>query len=257
MTRAARRAEPGAARRSRVPRGVDRRRIVLRRRIAALVGAVLLLGGLAASTWALLYHSGIADVAGVEISGQSSIAEQDLLDAAAVPTGVPLAGIDTAAIAGRIARLPGVASVDVSRRWPDTVVITVVERVPVALATTDLGLTLVDDTGVGYRVAPDPAPPLPRLGFGGIGPEDPATRSALAVLAALPAELRAQVQTVDVVPAPGVSAPAVRLGLTDHREVVFGTAERAADKAAVLGPLLGQPGTVYDVTSPELPTIRR
>ena len=48
-----------------------------------------------------------------------------------------------------------------------------------------------------------------------------------------------------------------RSGLTGDRKVVWGTDDRAADKAAVLVPLLTQPGHVFDVTSPDLPTIRR
>ena len=80
----------------------------------------------------------------------------------------------------------------------------------------------------------------------------PATAAALAVLAALPEPLRAQVRTVDV-----TDGTSVVLGLADDRRVRWGGPDRAGDKIAVLGPLLTQPGTVYDVSSPELPTVRR
>ena len=53
-------------------------------------------------------------------------------------------------------------------------------------------------------------------------------------------------------------APAqVTLGLADSKQVVWGTSDRGEDKARVLVPLLTEPGHVYDVTSPDLPTIRR
>ena len=45
--------------------------------------------------------------------------------------GHPVAPVDVAAAEARIARLPPIASVEVARGWPDSVVITVVERVPV------------------------------------------------------------------------------------------------------------------------------
>ena len=45
----------------------------------------------------------------------------------------------------------------------------------------------------------------------------------------------------------------VTLGLTEDRQVRWGDAERAAEKAAVLGPLLTQPGRVYDVTARTCP----
>ena len=49
-------------------------------------------------------------------------------------------------------------------------------------------------------------------------------------------------------------------GAFDHRrrsDHAVVTEDRAAEKAAVLVPLLTQPGRVFDVTSPDLPTIRR
>ena len=53
-----------------------------------------------------------------------------------------------------------------------------------------------------------------------------------------------------------VAGTQVTLGLVDDRSVRWGDPERSADKIAVLGPLLGQPGSVYDVSSPDLPTVR-
>ena len=124
------------------------------------------------------------------------------------------------------------------------------ERVPVALAQTPQGLVEVDATGLPYRRAPDPPPALPRLTFTGVAPQDPSTAAAIAVLSDLTEPLRGQVATVDV------TGTQVTLGLADRRSVRWGDPERSADKIAVLGPLLGQPGTVYDVYSPDLPTVR-
>ncbi|HSL06993.1 MAG TPA: cell division protein, partial [Pseudonocardiaceae bacterium] len=39
------------------------------------------------------------------------------------------------------------------------------------------------------------------------------------------------------------------------REVRWGGVEQGDRKAAVLGPLLTQPGKIYDVSSPTLPTV--
>ena len=93
--------------------------------------------------------------------------------------------------------------------------------------------------------------------FGAVGPADPSTRSALAALATLPPPIRAQVLTIDATVAGSDVPGQVTFGLTDNRQVVWGTEDRAAEKAAVLAPLLTQPGRVFDVTSPDLPTIRR
>jgi cell division protein FtsQ len=111
------------------------------------------------------------------------------------------------------------------------------------------------DTGAVY---PGPASPgLPRFTFRPAGPDDPATRAAVSVLTALPEALRSQVLTVDATDtAPDVPGQ-VTLGLTENRQVQWGSPDRSGEKAAVLVPLLTQRGQVYDVTSPDLPTIKR
>jgi cell division protein FtsQ len=47
----------------------------------------------------------------------------------------------------------------------------------------------------------------------------------------------------------------VTLGLTDGRTIRWGSADDSARKAQVLAALMSQPGKVYDVSSPDLPTI--
>jgi cell division protein FtsQ len=222
-----------------------------RRLVAGLAAVAVLLVGVGLGTRVLLYDAHLADVTDVAVTGLATVPEQAVRDAAAVPLGVPLITVDTVGVARRVAAVEGVASVDVRRAWPHTVEVAVAERVPVALWPTPQALLEVDATGLPYRRAPDPPPALPRLAFSGVGPADPATAAALAVLAGLPPPLRAQVSGVDA------AGTTVTLALADGRSVRWGDPERAADKAAVLGPLLGQPGTVYDVSSPDLPTVRR
>jgi cell division protein FtsQ len=221
-----------------------------RRLVAALAAVLVLLVAVGLGTRVLLYDAGFANVQDVTVTGLSTVPEQAVRDAAAVPVGGPLISVDTAGIAQRVAALEGVAQVDVRRAWPHTVEVVVTERVPVALWPTPQALFEVDGTGLPYRRAPQPPPALPRLSFAGVAPQDPSTTAALTVLRDLSEPLRAQVATVDV------AGTKVTLGLTDDRSVRWGDPDRAADKIAVLGALLGQPGTVYDVSSPDLPTVR-
>lgn len=224
-----------------------------RRRVVAALVVVGILVGILFGGRALLY-SGLADVQDVQITGLSTIKVADVQRAAAVTTGGPLADVDTAAIAARVAALPAVATASVGRSWPHTVTVAVTERVPVATVTTPKGVALVDSGGAVYPGTPPPG--LPRLNFGAVGPDDPATRAAVAALGGLPDAVRRQVQTVDVVVTAGAPGQ-VTFGLTDKRQILWGAPERSADKAAVIVPLLTQPGHVFDVTSPDLPTIRR
>lgn len=223
-----------------------------RRVVAALVALLLVLAALGVAVRLVVWDSGWFAVEQVRVTGTSGVPEADVLAAAAVVPGGPLADVDTRAVAKRVAGLPGVAEVTVGRSWPHTLTVAVTERLPVAVTDTPAGPMPVDAAGVVYPGAVPPG--VPRLVYGTAGPDDPATRSALAVLAALPEVLRPQVLTVDV--AVGGGVPQVTLGLTEDRSAVVGTAERATEKAAVLVVLLSQEGRVYDVSSPDLPTVR-
>jgi cell division protein FtsQ len=245
IARPRRRPAPAGATRRPVPVHYRRRRLV-----AALAAVLVLLVGVGLGTRVLLYDAGLADVEDVTVSGLSTVPEQAVRDAAAVPSGGPLISVDTAGIAARVAALEGVAQAEVRRAWPHTVEVVVTERVPVALWPTPQALFEVDTTGLPYRRAPEPPPALPRLGFAGVAPQDPSTTAALTVLRDLSDPLRAQVASVDV------AGTKVTLRLADNRSIRWGDPDRAVDKIAVLGPLLAQPGSVYDVSSPDLPTVR-
>ena len=247
---AAERPKAAAGRAARPPRPPVPAYYRRRRRTAVLVAGLLLLVAAGFGARVLLYDSGLTDVEDVTVNGLSTVPEPVVRDAAAVAPGGPLISVDTGGVARRVAAVEGVAAVEVRRAWSHTVEVNVTERVPVALAQTAAGLVEVDATGLPYRQVPDPPPALPRLTFPGVAPQDPATTAAMAVLGDLPEPLRGQVATVDV------TGTQVTLGLADRRSVRWGDPERSADKLAVLGPLLGRPGTVYDVSSPDLPTVR-
>ncbi len=225
-----------------------------RRRIAALLIALVLLVGLGFGVRVLLYDAGLFDVELVQVAGAVTVPEADVLAAAAVPSGAPLAAVDTGSVATRVAQLPPVESVHVGRSWPHTVTVTVTERVPVATVSTAQGSALVDRSGVVYKGAPPPG--LPRLTTAPRS-DDPATLAAVAVLTALPEALRPQVETAGATVAIPGAPGQVTLRMVGGKEVRWGAPERAEEKAAALTVLLTQPGQVYDVTSPDLPTIRR
>jgi cell division protein FtsQ len=238
--------------RSSLPRHFRRRR-----RIAAVALAAVFLavgGGLGGR--ALLHDAGLADVEGLVVTGLRTVPETAVREAAAVTIGVPLAGVDLRAVERRVARIPAVAEVAADRDWPHTVALHITERVPVAIVDTPRGPHLIDTTGVAYLPVPDSVA-LPKLVVGPVEPSaapTPGVRAGLDVLAALPVPLRAEVTAVEVGPGP---ATTVVLRLTEGREVRWGTPDRALEKAAVLVALLTQRGGVYDVASPELPTVRR
>jgi cell division protein FtsQ len=227
------------------------RRLHLRapgRRLALpLVLALVVAGGLG---WLVLGSSLLA-VDRVVVSGTSRVSEADVLAAAGVAPGTPLARVDVTGVRSRIGALAPVERVQVDRGWPSTLRLKVVERTAVATVLTPSGVRLVDREGVPFATASAPPPGTVRLQVPAVGPRDPSTRASLAVLAELPPGLRGRLAILRA-----ATPTAVTLLLRDGRQVVWGGPGRARDKGVEAEALLRLPGDVYDVTSPDV-VVRR
>ena len=198
----------------------------------------------------VLYFTPIMAVRHTVVTGLGTLTEDQVTAAAAVKPETPLLQVNTDAVAERVATIRRVASARVQREYPSTLRITVVERVPVAAKEYPDGPHLFDRDGVDFATEPPP-PGLPYLDADNPGPKDPATLAALEVLLSLRPEVFSQVARVG---APSVAG--VTLTLNDGREVIWGTTDRTEEKALKLGALLTQPGHTYDVSSPDLPTVK-
>jgi cell division protein FtsQ len=198
----------------------------------------------------LLYFTPIMSARDIVVVGLGAVPQEEVISAVAVPPGTPLLQVNTDAVAERVAAIRRVASVRVQREYPSTLRVTVVERVPVVVKDYPDGPHLFDRDGVDFAVGPPP-PGVPYLDTKNPGPDDAPTRAALQVMTSLRPEVAAQVARVD---APSVAG--ITLQLTDGRQVVWGTTDRTEEKALKLGALLTQPGKTYDVSSPDLPTVK-
>jgi cell division protein FtsQ len=164
-----------------------------------------------------------------------------------------------AAARERVARLPQVDSVEVTRGWPSTVVITVRERRPVVVVGRPGNRSLVDASGVLFdTVTGDPPAGVVPLDVSDPGPHDPPTMAALGALVALPREVRDRVSA-----AAATSAEDVTLTLEDGTVVRWGTSDDTSDKAAALAAVLGQieakglePAHTIDVSTPDAVVLR-
>jgi len=238
------------------PRRRGRRPSDRRRRLALGLGVAVVV--LAIAGW-LVLASPLLAVRTVQVDGASSLSAAEVVTVAGIAAGTPLVRVDTGAAAARVAQLPQVASAEVTRGWPGTVVVTLVERVPVAVVQTDGGRRLVDAGGVVFETITGAAPAgVVPLDVSAPGPEDAATRAALGAVTALPAPVRAQVTGAEA-----HTADDVVLSLTDGRTVRWGSAERTDRKAEVLGALLQQidagtidAGALLDVSTPDSVVLR-
>jgi cell division protein FtsQ len=198
----------------------------------------------------LLYFTPIMSVRSTVITGLGAVTQDEVLAAAAVAPGTPLLQVNTDAVAERVATIRRVASARVQREYPSALRITVIERIPLVVKDYPDGPHLFDRDGVDFASGPPP-PGLPYLDAEAPGPTDPPTKAALQVLTALSPEVASQVSRIA---APSVAS--ITLTLNDGREVIWGTTDRTDEKALTLGALLTQPGRTYDVSSPDLPTVK-
>lgn len=215
--------------------------------VAAVVGVV---GVLAAVVW---FTPAVA-VDEVRVTGASLVSGDAVRAAAAVKVGRSLARVDVHEVHRRVAALPPVGRVEVSRKLPGTVVIKVTERTPVAVveqAGTNPGLYLIDASGVVYAKAEARPAGLALVRIPNPSKADPTTRAALAVLRELPPELLTPMAVL------AADAPArIRLELSDGRTIIWGDATDNAEKVRVTLVLITKPGKTIDVSAPSLVTIR-
>jgi cell division protein FtsQ len=218
-----------------------------RRPWRAALFALVLAGVIGAGAWAL-FGSRLIVVRSVVVTGTHLVPRSEVLAVAGVEPGTPLMRVNTAQIAARIVAIRQVRSVQVTRSWPDRVVIVVRERTAaLALTAPDGGYDLVDADGVTVRWAarrPADLPLYPTAAPVASLRGDPGLAAAAAVLGELPAWLR---HTVDSVTAPGPDQVTLRLpgGIT----VLWGGTDRAGAKAAELTVLMRAHVHYYDVSA--------
>lgn len=221
-------------------------------RTKLIVAVAALIALIAASVWVVAF-SAVFGVRSVHVHGLRSLTSAEVVAAAQVPHGTPLVRFDSAAVERRLDALPEVAKAAVTTSWPDSVEITITERIPVAYMQRNAGFALIDSTGKAYLTKPTAPTTLPLL----VLPSDDATgasdtyRAAASIAAALPSSIRGKVASVQA-----LSANSVTLLLDDQRVVAWGSAERNADKARVLVVLLTQANAQIDVTNPDIPFTR-
>ena len=238
------------ASRKRFARRQWRRRWLAWKYVIALVLVIVLL---CVGIWAI-YFSSWLQVTGVDVEGDLAMATpQQVEKYAAAPVGDPLVTADLDAIRIRVlTSLPVVQSVDVSREWPDKILVKVTERTPVAVVSIGGRLRALDKSGaVFWHYAKAPAD-LPRV-TSSSGTTTEALGEAAKVASALPTELSRRVDHVEV-----ATVDSISLSLRDGQTVVWGSAANSATKAEVLLALMKKsPGAEqYDVSVPGQPATR-
>lgn len=215
-----------------------------------MLAGLALVGLVVGAVW-LVFFSSVLAVSGVRVEGTEVLDPREVRQVAAVPTGSPLATVDLGEVAVRVERLTPVLDVDVSRSWPDKVRIDLTERTAVAVVIRDGVVQGVDPDGVIFRRYPSRPPSLPLIRMGAQTQADALAEASL-VIAALPADLRTRVRYLSA-----YTVDTISLRLRNGKVVRWGSAEDSVNKAKVLAVLLDQPASLYDVSVPGRPVLRR
>jgi cell division protein FtsQ len=223
------------------------RRLARLLRSGRLPALLVMVGG-----FVLLYgflFSGDFLVASVVVKG-TDIGDPAQVVTTADAIGEPIFTIDASESAERVAALPYVESVTVRTRYPDEVVISVVERTPVVLWQVGSRAFLVDAHG--NVLAEQVRDGLPLV----IAEEEPPVvgdtidAERVAAIIAVRETLADRLEDLRWVPDDGLVAR-----LTDKRIIILGSADRLPLKLAVYGEVarLTEPWSLLDLREPDRP----
>jgi cell division protein FtsQ len=210
-----------------------------RPRLRFIIGIFVVLALLAAA-W-MIWFSSLLTADEVRVVGVDGAAALEVHNTASVPLGVPLAQLDTDAIAQHLATIGWIDHIDVRRGWPHDVVIAVTART--AIATRGDG-SVVDAAGVAFT----PVALVPS-GLPTVHADDLGLIAAMGVLTSLPDDIRRKVVSLKA-----TTRDDVALTLKSSAIVRWGSIEQAELKAQVTRALLKRKAKIYDVSAPELPT---
>lgn len=223
---------------------IGRRRLLLG--VAAAVAVLAIAWGLAA-----LWRAPLFSVDSVKVNGLHHLTAQQVLTLAAVPPDATLLRLPKNQIVKRVESSPWVESARLTRSFPNTVVLDVTERVPVALADTGAnGLWLV--AGDGYWIAPPSKEPTGSLilvkDVPGLSPaagtKSPSAEllNALAVIEGLSPQLKAQTTFLSA-----ATIEKTMLTLKNDVQVFIGSSEDITKKDLIARAILSKEKNVVYV----------
>jgi cell division protein FtsQ len=212
-----------------------------------LISVIIISGTALGVTWAVQTTSD-AVVASLEIQVADDSIRKPIENVAAIEIGERISELNLTAAAARISSLPQVRTASVTRRWPDRIVISVDLRQPIGWLRFQDEIWYLDETGEKYQ----PQVAKPRTGLPEfVSGSDKLLLAATTAFFDLPKKLAGKVDRVTA-----ATSSNIRFILTSDVTIIWGSAERGERKSEVLQVLLQRKAKTYDVSAPDLPTIR-
>ncbi len=217
-----------------------------KRKHSKLPWFVWLIAVLLIASWWSLYQSKWFLTETVTIQGVSKLSVEQISAVANAQVGEPLISQDLVGITDRLTQLPEIKSVLVERGWPTTLLITVTERIPVAVAATASGFNLIDSEGKNSGIVTSPPEGLLIIAA---APDSAAMTSAISILTSLPGDW-------PIASLAATSQDNVVVNLASGAVISFGSGELAAQKVKVANALLAQNYLIINVSAPDAPSAR-
>lgn len=216
--------------------------------------ALLIIATLVGVGWYVVRYSPLLVVQKISITGVQGPLVDQVRTLVTVPKGTPLVTVDDATIKKQIEKIPSIKTASIRRGWPNTLVVAITLRTPIAWASgstagVNARAVIIDDSGVVITKAASTPNNLVEIT---VNPVSPGGLAALNVYQALPQDLKALVVRIGSEKASSIDS--VTLYLKDKSQVLWGSSELMARKADVLRALLVQKADRYDVSAPDLPT---
>jgi cell division protein FtsQ len=239
----------GTTKKSATKRRRKKQRRSWRRKAFAVLVIAVVLALLAGSLWVVYYSSALVTKR-VNVIGTRDLSPVQVSFTAQVPVGVPLARQDLDAISERVTTMRAIEAATVTRSWPNTITVTVIERQPVFAVLQPDGYLVVDKHGVAYQTQPTPPP---KAVLADVNPQDQPLLGEVAIVAtALPEKLSRKVKLITA-----SSRDSITLLFGSGRTVTWGSSADSELKAQVVTALLKRkPKSSIDVSSPHNPATR-
>ena len=169
--------------------------------------------------------------------------------ASGVPKGANLARLDAREAAQGVAEIPWVESATVSRAFPSTVHIEIVEHEAVAFVRDGDSTVLVDNHGKEFVEAEAPPEAVEITGHTDSG--SPEMQAAVDAVAALPAPIREKVSALEV-----KDRYSLTFRTKDNKTIFWGASEDNKNKAIAFEDVLKLEGESWNISNPSLVTRR-
>lgn len=213
-----------------------------------LVGVLGLIAVSAIAAGIVLFTP-LFSIKNIHVNGLKHLSYEEVVKLSGLGVGDRMLSVDEYAAGAAIIQQPWVDRVTVARNWPRTVTIDLTERDVVLFSEEQDGRHLIDADGVAFTIGD---PPQEAVEVSGDAVKDPAImRQVAAAMAFIEQPIRVQLRDVTV-----ASAYDVTVHLKDGRSVYWGSLQDNHDKARALKTVLSHNGDKWNISNPQLVTVR-